>query len=50
MLRRPLSAHATASPAMSKAGAFEAARAAEIERRKLIIPMIRRVPGADIGR
>jgi len=35
---------------MSKAGAFEAARAAEIERRSLVIPMIRRVPGTDIDR
>ena len=38
-----------ASTAMSKAGASEAARAAEVERRKLIIPMIRRVPGAEIA-
>jgi len=35
---------------MSKAGASEAARAAEVERRNLVIPMFRRVPGADIGR
>jgi hypothetical protein len=40
----------TASPAMSKRGASEAARAAEVERRRLAIPMIRRVPGADIDR
>jgi hypothetical protein len=38
------------SPAMSKAGASEAARAAEVERWKLIIPMIRLVPGADVDR
>jgi hypothetical protein len=35
---------------MSKAGAFEAARAAEIERRNETIPIFRRVPGADSGR
>jgi hypothetical protein len=34
---------------MSKAGAFEAARAAEIERRNLVIPILRRLPGADIA-
>jgi hypothetical protein len=35
---------------MSKAGAFEAARAAEIERRNVVTPIFRRVPGADIDR
>jgi hypothetical protein len=35
---------------MSKAGAFEAARAAEIERRSFAIPSLRGVPGADIDR
>jgi hypothetical protein len=34
---------------MSKAGASEAARAAEAERQSLVIPMFRRVPGADIA-
>jgi hypothetical protein len=35
---------------MSKAGASEAARAAEVERRSKIMPIFRRVPGADIDR
>jgi hypothetical protein len=34
---------------MSSDGASEAAKAAEVERRMLVIPLIRRVPGADIA-
>jgi nucleotidyltransferase/DNA polymerase involved in DNA repair len=52
LVRRPVACRATApdaAPAMPKAGASEAVRAAEVERRSLVIPKLRRVPGAGIA-
>ncbi|MBV8531054.1 MAG: hypothetical protein JO104_07025, partial [Candidatus Eremiobacteraeota bacterium] len=48
LVRRPAAHHADASdegPAVPKAGALKAARAAATERRSLVTPMLRRVPG-----
>jgi protein ImuB len=52
LVRRPAARHAAAPdavPAMPIAGASEAARAAGAERRSLVIPKLRRVPGAGIA-
>jgi nucleotidyltransferase/DNA polymerase involved in DNA repair len=52
LVRRPVARHASAPdavPAMPKAEASEAARAAGAERRSLVIPKLRRVPGAGIA-
>ncbi len=52
LVRRPVARHAAApdaTPAMPKAGASEAVRAAEVERRSLGIPKLRRVPGEGIA-
>jgi|GEM_PF-1492319 len=52
LVRRPVARHAAAPDAASavpKAGASEAARAAGAERRSLVTPMLRRVPGEGIA-
>ncbi|HKW45742.1 MAG TPA: hypothetical protein VJN22_08790, partial [Candidatus Eremiobacteraceae bacterium] len=52
LVRRPVTCRAAApdaAPAMPKAGASEAARAAGAERRSLVIPKLRRVPGEGIA-
>jgi len=52
LVRRPVARHAAAPdavPAMPIAGASEAARAAGAERRSLVIPKLRRVPGAGVA-